>query len=122
MAASLQPNGAAVSGQQPQGIVQQYQLAATASNVDTSTGITPYDSGTILGTIPPGKAGIKLVSGVVQRAAQIVADSTAGAVGNALVSIYNTVGSGAAAGFDGLPTQPTGSAVADGLSQNQNTE
>jgi hypothetical protein len=117
MAASLQPNGAAVSGQQPVGIVQQYQLAATNSNVDTSTGITPYDSGTILGTVPPGKAGIKLVSGVVQRAAQIVADGTAGAVGNALVSTYNQVGSGAAAGFDGIPTPPTGSTAADGLSQ-----
>ena len=54
MAAVLEPNGAAASGQQPAGIIQQYQLAATNSNVDTSTGVTPYDSGTILGTLPGG--------------------------------------------------------------------
>lgn len=114
MAAVLEPNGAAVSGQQPAGIVQQYQLAATASNVDTSTGITPYDSGTILGTVPPGKAGLKLVSGVVQRAAQIVADSTAGVVGNALVSTYSTLHTD--------PVPPTGSQPADGLSLAPNHE
>ena len=122
MAAVLQPNGAAVAGQQPAGIVQQYQLAATNSNVDTSTGITPYDSGTILGTVPPGRAGIKLVDGTVQRAAQIVADSTSGVVGNALVSTYNQVGSGAAAGHDGVPTKPAGSSAADGLSLDENHE
>lgn len=108
MAAVLEPNGAAASGQQPAGIVQQYQLAATASNVDTSTGITPYDSGTILGTVPPGKAGLKLVSGVVQRAAQIVADSTAGVVGNALVPAFNSL--------NNPPTPPAGTLPSDGLS------
>jgi len=108
MAAVLEPNGAAASGQQPRGIVQQYQLAATASNVDTSTGITPLDTGTILGTVPPGKPGLKLVSGVVQRAAQIVADGTPGAVGNALTPTFNA--------NNNPPTPPTGTLPSDGLS------
>ena len=111
--ATLEPNGAGVAGQQPAGIVQQYQLAGTHSAVDTSTGITPYDSGNILGTVPPGKTGIKLVSGVVQRAAQLVCDATAGNCGNALLAVSGT----------GLvPTPPTGSQPADGLSQAPNTE
>jgi hypothetical protein len=108
MAATLNANGAAASGQQPAGIVQQYQIAATNSNVDTSTGVTPYDSGTILGTVPPGKAGLKLVSGVVQRAAQIVADGTAGAVGNTLTPTFNA--------NNNPPTPPTGTLPSDGLS------
>ena len=105
--ATLEPNGAGVAGQQPAGIVQQYQLAGTHSAVDTSTGITPYDSGNILGTVPPGKTGIKLVSGVVQRAAQLVCDATAGKVGNALV---------VSSGQGVLPTEPAGTHAADGLS------
>jgi len=58
------------------GKVAQYQLSGTAGLA--STAITPYDSGTILGTVPPGKAGIKLVSGVIQNAA----DLTVTPVGN----------------------------------------
>ena len=112
MAAILEPNGAGASGQQPAGIVAQYQSDA----IGGTTGVKPYDSGTILGTVPPGKAGLKLVNGTVQRAAQIVADSTAGVVGNALVPTYNEVGSGAAAGFDGVPVPPAGSTASDGLS------
>lgn len=108
MPASLQPNGAAASGQQPRGIVQQYQLAATASNVDTSTGITPRDTGNILGTVPPGKAGLKLVDGTVQRAAQLICDATSGAVGNALVPSFNT--------SNNPPVAPTGTLPSDGLS------
>ena len=49
------------------GHVAQYQLAGTT----TTTTISPYDSGTILGTTPPGKAGIKLVDGTVQNAADL---------------------------------------------------
>lgn len=109
MSAVLEPVGSGVAGVQPQGIVQQYQLAATHSNVDTSTAITPYDSGTILGHVQPGGSGEKLVSGVIQRATQIKADATAGNVGNALVSTYST------ANVDPVP--PTGSHAADGLSQ-----
>jgi hypothetical protein len=108
VSAILEPAGAAVAGQQTKGITQQYQKAATASAVDTSTGITPYDSGTILGNIPPGKSGEKLVNGTVQRSSQIVADSTSGAVGNALVCV---------SGVGVVPTPPTGSSQSDGLSQ-----
>lgn len=114
--AILKPAGDATAGVQPVGIVQQYQLAATNSNVDTSTGITPYDSGTILGTVPPGKAGLKLVSGVVQRASVLLSDGTAGNVGNTLVPSYDST-----AGH-GDPTPPTGSQPADGLSQAPNHE
>ena len=114
MAAVLEPNGAAASGQQPAGVVAQYQIDAVDGNADAAgVGVTPYDSGTILGTVPPGKAGLKLVNGTVQRASQIVADATPGVVGNALVSSYSqpsaTVGSG-------IPVPPTGSRASDGLS------
>lgn len=106
--AILKPAGDATAGVQPVGIVQQYQLAATNSNVDTSTGITPYDSGTILGHVQPGGSGEKLVSGVVQRGSVLLVDGTAGNVGNALVPVSGT---------GVLPTPPAGSAAADGLSQ-----
>jgi hypothetical protein len=114
MAAVLEPAGSGVAGVQPKGITQQYQLSATAANKDTSTDITPYDSGTILGTVPPGKAGIKLVSGVIQRSTQIKADATPGVVGNALIS---TVNLGTPAVYGLPPVPPTGSAAANGLSQ-----
>lgn len=110
MSATLQANGAAASGQQTAGVVAQYQadaIAGTSEASDLSTGVHPYDSGTILGTVPPGQAGIKLVSGVVQRAAQVVADSSAGVTGNALTP---TAGQGV------LPTPPSGTAQSDGLS------
>lgn len=109
MSAILEPAGSGVAGTQTKGITQQYLKAGTVSAVDTSTGITPYDSGNILGNTPPGKTGEKLVSGVVQRSSQLLVDGTAGATGNALVPIY---GVGVAP-----PTRPAGSFAADGLSQ-----
>src|SRR5271166_4002222 len=111
---TLEPAGSGVAGVQPKGITQQDQLAATNANLDTSTAITPYDSGTILGTVPPGKAGLKLVSGVVQRASQLLCDSTAGVVGNSLVPTFSSLHTD--------PTPPTGSQPADGLSQAPNHE
>lgn len=108
MAAVLEPAGSGVAGTQTQGVVKQYQLSGTGSSASTLETITPYDSGTILGHVQPGGSGEKLVSGVVQRASQILADSTAGVVGNALVT-DNGVGL--------VPTPPTGSTAADGLSQ-----
>jgi hypothetical protein len=56
------------------GKVAQYQLAGTT----TTTTIGPYDSGTILGTVPPGKPGIKQIDGTVQNAT----DLTVTPVGN----------------------------------------
>lgn len=114
MAAILEPAGASNAGQQVQGVTKQYQASATGSSASTLETITPYDSGTILGTVPPGKAGLKLVDGTVQRASQIKADGTAGAVGNALVSTYSTLNTD--------PVPPSGSQPADGLSQAPNTE
>jgi hypothetical protein len=49
------------------GKVSQYQAAGKA----TSDSILGYDSGTILGTVPPGKAGLKLVDGTIQNAADL---------------------------------------------------
>ena len=120
--ATLKPAGDTTAGVQVKGAVKQYQYSGINDATSSLETITPYDSGTILGTVPPGKAGLKLVSGVVQRASVMLSDSTAGNVGDALVSSYNLVGSGAAAGQDGVPTPPTGSTPADGLSQAPNTE
>ena len=106
--ATLEPAGSGVAGVQPKGITQQYQLAATASNLSTSTGITPRDTGLILGTVPPGKPGLKLVDGTVQRSNQMKCDSTPGNVGNALVGI---AGTGVA-----IPAVSAGARPSDGLS------
>ena len=106
--ATLEPAGSGVAGTQTKGITQQYQLSGTHSATSTSTAITPYDSGTILGTTPPGKAGIKLVSGVIQRSNQLLCDGTAGKVGNALVV---SSGTGVA-----VPTDAAGTHASDGLS------
>jgi hypothetical protein len=56
---------------------QNYELAA----VETAT-ITPYDSGSILGTVPPGQPGLKLTDGTQQSATTAKADATAGVDGN----------------------------------------
>ena len=114
MAAELEEVGAGNAGQQVQGVVKQYQLSGTGGSSAALETITPYDSGTILGTVPPGKAGLKLVDGTVQRAAQIIADGTAGAVGNAIVPTYSTLNTD--------PVPPAGSQPADGLSQAPNHE
>src|SRR5208337_656527 len=107
MAAILEPVGSGVAGTQTQGVVKQYQLSGTGSSAATLETITPYDSGTILGTVPPGKAGLKLVDGTVQRASQLLADGTAGVVGNALVPAFSSLNTD--------PVPPTGSQPADGL-------
>jgi hypothetical protein len=112
--ATLEPAGSGVAGVQPKGITQQYQKSAVVANKNTSTDITPYDSGTILGTVPPGKPGIKLVSGVVQRSNQLKCDATPGVVGNALVGI---AGVGRA-----IPTSAAGTTKADGLSGSPDRE
>lgn len=57
-----------------------------------SANVGPYDSGTILGNVPPGGAGQKLISGVIQNAADLTSDGTAGKVGNTLVANQNGQG------------------------------
>ena len=48
------------------GAAEQYGQNGRTNTAFDSTQITPYDSGTVLGTVPPGKAGLKQISGVVQ--------------------------------------------------------
>jgi hypothetical protein len=108
MSAVLEPAGSGVAGVQTQGVTKQYQASATGSSASTLETIGPYDSGTILGNVPPGKSGEKLINGTVQRASQVKADSTAGVTGNALV---------VTSGVGVLPTLPSGSLQSDGLSQ-----
>lgn len=54
-----------------------------------SANVGPYDSGDIIGHVQPGGSGQKLVSGVVQAAADLTVDGTAGKVGNALLANQN---------------------------------
>ena len=107
MSAILEPAGSGVAGTQTQGVVKQYQASATGSSASTLETITPYDSGTILGHVQPGGSGEKLVSGVVQRASQLLVDGTDPS-GNFLSPV---------SGVGVVPTPPTGSTAADGLSQ-----
>ncbi len=116
--AVLEPAGSAgtpVAGVQIQGVTKQYQESAIASSAATLETITPGDGSSdgvsganIIGTVPPGKAGLKQVSTVVQRASQLLASASAGYVGNALTAV---------SGVGLVPTPPTGSIAADGLSQ-----
>ena len=77
-----------------------------------SNGVKPLDSGSITGTIPPGKAAIKLTEGTVQRGSVLASDGTV-PNGNALTSV---------AGQNLVPTPPAGSAASDGLSQSPQHE
>jgi hypothetical protein len=110
MAAVLEPAGSGVAGVQVKGVTAQYQADGISgvAEAPNSTGIHPYDSGTILGHVNPGQVGEKLVSGVVQRSSQLKVDGTAGVTGNALVPTY---------GVGVVPVVPTGSHAVDGLSQ-----
>lgn len=78
--ATLYARGSGQSGEQPNGKAEQYQKAGTT----TGTNIHPYDSGNILGTVPPGKPGIKLTDGTVQRASDLLANNQP--LGNTLTS------------------------------------
>ena len=48
------------------GATEQYGQNNRGSAAFNSTKITPYDSGNVLGTVPPGKVGLKQISGVIQ--------------------------------------------------------
>jgi len=71
-----------------------------------SANVGPYDSGTILGTVPPGKAGLKLVSGVIQNVTDLTADGTPG--------VANWLAATSGVGVD--PTVNTAQDPANGLS------
>jgi hypothetical protein len=110
--ALIEPAGSQISGQQVQGIVRQYQASGINQEGNSLDTITPYDSGTILGNCPPGKPAEKLVSGTVQRAAQIVCSGNMadGVTGNCAGSTLDLSTNGEP------PTPPTGSTAGDGLS------
>lgn len=113
--ATLEAAGSGVAGSQVKGVTAQYQLDATNGTAELSStsinpsggpsGVHPYDSGTILGTVPPGKPGLKLVDGTVQRSNVLI---TTGPNNNCLQSISTPNG--------GVPTAPVGAKAADGLS------
>ena len=123
MPATIYAAGSGQSGQQTQGVVAQYQLDGTNGTAELSatsvqpgggpSGITPYDSGTILGHVQPGGAGKKLVDGTIQRASSLIADSTSGVVGNA---VQPTAGIGL------LPIPPASSGQSKGLSSSPEGE
>ena len=113
--ATLYAAGSGTAGTQVKGVTAQYQVDGTdgvselgADSINPSggpTGVHPYDSGTILGNVPPGKAGQKLVNGTVQRSNVLL---VTGPNNNCLQSTYAVNG--------GVPTAPTGSKASDGLS------
>jgi hypothetical protein len=117
MAANLYAAGAGEAGQQTRGVSAQYQLDGKNGNAELSStsinpgggpsGVTPYDSGTILGHVQPGGSGKKLVDGTVQRSSQLICDATAGVTGN---SLQPTSGVGV------TPTPPATQGQAKGLS------
>ena len=119
--ATLEAAGSGVAGSQVKGVTAQYQLDATNGTAELSStsinpgggpsGVHPYDSGTILGTVPPGKPGIKLVDGTVQRSNVLI---TTGPNNNCLQSTYAVGG--------GNPTKPVGAKKADGLSGSPSRE
>ena len=119
--ATLEAAGSGVAGSQVKGITAQNQIDGTdgvaelgANSINPGggpSGVHPYDSGTILGNVPPGKAGQKLVNGTVQRSNVLI---TTGPNNNCLQSTYAVNG--------GVPTPPVGSQATDGLSGAQERE
>lgn len=105
--ATLVKRGTGAAGEQPNGIVAQYQL--TGKNASATVG--PYDSGTILGSPRPGQAAAKLVSGVIQNATDLICNVNP--LGNTLPS---TAGSGK------VPTVNPAQATSAGLSLNPDHE
>jgi hypothetical protein len=98
------------AGAQIAGEAAQYQKSGVVGN---SANIHPYDSGTILGTVPPGKPGIKLVDGTVQHATKLVCNSLP--LGNTLTSSNQPTASGD-------PTVNPAQVASAGLSLSPQTE
>jgi len=96
------------AGAQVAGEAAQYQKSGVVGN---SANIHPYDSGTILGTVPPGQPGIKLVDGTVQHATKLVCNNQP--LGNTLTS---TTGVGL------IPTVNPAQVASAGLSLSPQTE
>jgi len=117
MSAILKPAGDLTAGVQVVGAVKQYEYSGINNATSALETILPGDGSkdgasgaNIIGTVPPGKAGIRQVTPTIQRRAVILADGTSGATGNALVPVATSVD-------PFVPTAPAGSTAADGLSQ-----
>lgn len=85
----------------------------SVSNTTGTSNVKGYDSGNILGTVPPGKTGIKLVDATVQKATALTVDATAGVIGNSLTST---------AGVGVTPTANSAQTYSNGLSLAPQTE
>jgi len=97
--ASLEARGVNSSGTIPtaganaNGMVKQYMKAGTADTTSTDT-IGPADSFSqitlggpvmhVIGTVPPGQAGLRQISGAIQRATNLVSNNSP--LGNTLPS------------------------------------
>ena len=112
--ATLVARGSAASGEQPNGEAKQYQLSGT----NAAANIHPYDSGTILGTVPPGKPGIKLVDGTVQNATDLICNTNP--LGNTLPSTTSEVVAGVVQ--SGVPAVNAAQVESAGLSLAPQTE
>jgi len=78
------------------------------SGTDATAVITSRDTGTILGTTPPGKPGIKLVDGTIQNAADLTVGYTS--TNESQNFLPSTTGSGL------VPTQNADQLASAGLS------
>lgn len=99
--ATLVARGTAAAGEQKNGRSNTYQLNGT----NGSATVTAYDSGHISGHVQPGGIATKLVSGVVQRATDLIANT--GPLGNTLPST---------AGVGLVPTVNAAQQTSQGLS------
>lgn len=67
-------------------LYKSYQANGVNNKADSVANIHGYDSGSIVAQNAPGKPAAKLTSGFNQSATTLQSDSTAGAVGNALLN------------------------------------
>jgi hypothetical protein len=112
--ATLVARGSAASGEQPNGMAKQYQLSGT----NAAASVHPYDSGTILGTVPPGKPGIKLIDGTIQNATDLICNTNS--LGNTLPSTASEVVAGVVQ--SGVPAVNAAQVESAGLSLAPQTE
>ena len=97
------------------GAAEQYGQNNRGAAAFDSTKITPYDSGNVLGTVPPGKAGIKQISGVIQ-------DSTDPIVSGQLANNQSDNFMGATTGVGLIPTVNPSQLASAGKSMAPETE
>ena len=117
--ATLVARGSAVAGEQANGIAQQYEKAGITAGTD----IHPTDNSkqvilngpvmTVIGTVPPGKAGITQIRGVIQQATDLICNN---------LPLGNTLPSSNQPTVQGIPIENAAQAVTAGLSLAANHE